>query len=83
MTSLPNQLAMALGAGETTLLKMTTAYSMLANGGKQIEATLIDRVQDRYGKTIFRHDKRECSVCKAEAGHDQAEPELFDNPRRR
>ena len=54
--SLPNQLAMALGAGETTLLKMTTAYSMLDNGGKKIEPTLIDRVQDRYGKTVFKHD---------------------------
>ena len=53
-------LAMSLGAGETTLLRMTTAYSMLANGGKKIEPTLIDRVQDRYGRTIFRHDKREC-----------------------
>ena len=70
---------MALGAGETTLLKMTTAYSMLDNGGKKIEATLIDRVQDRYGKTIFRHDTRDCSGCKADEWSDQAEPELFDN----
>ena len=62
-TSCPMQLAMALGAGETTLLKMTTAYSMFANGGKKIEPTLIDRVQDRYGRTIFRHDKRDCAVC--------------------
>ena len=60
---------MALGAGETTLLKMTTAYSMLDNGGKKIEPTLIDRVQDRYGKTVFQHDRRDCSVCKAEAWH--------------
>ncbi len=77
--SLPNQLAMALGAGETTLLKMTTAYSMLDNGGKKIEPTLIDRVQDRYGKTVFKHDNRDCSVCKADDWHDQAEPELFDD----
>jgi penicillin-binding protein 1A len=77
--SLPNQLAMALGAGETTLLKMTTAYSILDNGGKKIDATLIDRVQDRYGKTVFRHDNRDCSVCKADAWQEQAEPELFDD----
>ena len=77
--SLPNQLAMALGAGETTLLKMTSAYSMLDNGGKKIEPTLIDRVQDRYGKTVFRHDTRDCSVCTADSWHDQAEPELFDD----
>ncbi len=74
----PNQLSYALGAGETTLLKMTTAYSIIANGGKKIEPTLIDRVQDRYGKTIYRHDKRECSQCANQVWQDQAEPELFD-----
>jgi penicillin-binding protein 1A len=74
----PNQLSYALGAGETTLLKMTTAYSIIANGGKKIEPTLIDRVQDRYGKTIYRHDKRECDGCNNLTWHEQAEPELFD-----
>ncbi len=76
---LPNQLAMALGAGETTLLRMVTAYSIIANGGKQIQPTLIDRVQDRYGRTIFKHDKRECMGCVATDWHNQAEPEIFDN----
>ncbi|MGQ0485372.1 MAG: penicillin-binding protein 1A [Hyphomicrobiales bacterium] len=76
---LPRYLAMALGAGETTLLRMTTAYSIIANGGKKVEATLIDRVQDRYGRTIFRHDKRDCSACKAEAfSTEDIEPELLD-----
>jgi len=74
----PNQLSYALGAGETTLLKMTTAYSIIANGGKKIEPTLIDRVQDRYGKTIYRHDKRECNQCGNQTWQEQAEPELFD-----
>ena len=74
----PNQLSYALGAGETTLLKMTTAYSIIANGGKKIEPTLIDRVQDRYGKTIYRHDRRECAQCNGQSWQDQAEPELFD-----
>ena len=63
---MPLQLSMALGAGETTLMKMTTAYSIFANGGKKIQATLIDRIQDRYGRTIFRYDKRDCSFCKQE-----------------
>jgi penicillin-binding protein 1A len=77
---LPHQLAMALGAGETTLLKMTTAYSIIANGGKKIQATLIDRIQDRYGRTIFRHDKRDCGTCLADH-YDPGlpEPELLDN----
>ncbi len=56
-------LPMALGAGETTLLRMTTAYAMLANGARQITPSLIDRVQDRDGHTIFRHDPRTCVSC--------------------
>lgn len=71
--------SMALGAGETTLLKMTNAYGILANGGKRITPTLIDRIQDRYGKTIYRHDKRECQTCKQEDWQGQEEPVLVDD----
>ena len=53
-------LSMSLGAGETTLLRMVTAYSVLANGGRQVNATLVDRIQDRWGRTVWRHDEREC-----------------------
>ncbi len=60
---MPKHMALALGAGETTLLRMTTAYSIIANGGDKVEATFIDRIQDRFGKTVFRHDKRECVEC--------------------
>ncbi|MEI2514538.1 penicillin-binding transpeptidase domain-containing protein, partial [Acinetobacter soli] len=60
---LPNYLAYALGAGETTVMRMATAYSMIANGGVRVKPTLIDRIQDRYGHTIFRHDQRECRGC--------------------
>lgn len=56
-------LSFSLGAGETTLLKMTTAYGMLVNGGKEITPTFIDRVQDRDGKTIFSYDRRDCANC--------------------
>ena len=56
-------LAMALGAGETTVLRMTTAYSMIVNGGKNIVPTFIDRVQDHTGKTVFKHDTRPCAGC--------------------
>ena len=74
-------LSMALGAGETTLLRLTTAYCMIANGGKQVRATLIDRIQNRWGKTIWRHDDRECIGCKADSWHNQPEPELNDTRR--
>ena len=63
MDHTPREYSMALGTGETTPLRLTTAYAMLANGGKRITATLIDRVQDRNGATIFRADQRPCPGC--------------------
>lgn len=74
-------LAMSLGSGETTVLRMVTAYSALANGGKQVHPTLIDRIQDRWGHTIWRHDQRECTTCKTEKWHGQPEPTLVDDRR--
>lgn len=76
---LPNYLSYALGAGETTAMRMVTAYSMLANGGRRVKPTLIDRIQDRYGHTIFKHDQRECRGCDAPGGwKNQNEPQLID-----
>jgi len=72
-------LAMALGAGETTDLRMTAAYATIANGGRKIVPTLIDRVQDRYGVTVFKHDQRLCRNCQAEAWAGQGEPVIVDN----
>ena len=72
-------LSMALGAGETTLIRMTAGFGMLANGGKKIRPTLIDRIQDRFGRTIWRHDLRECPQCKADNWEGQDEPALVDN----
>ncbi|WP_375655894.1 penicillin-binding transpeptidase domain-containing protein, partial [Bartonella sp. AA83SXKL] len=60
-------LPMALGAAETTVLRMVTAYSVIANGGRSINPSLIDRIQDRYGKTIYRHDDRFCENCNAQS----------------
>jgi penicillin-binding protein 1A len=71
-------LSMALGAGETTLMQITTGYAMLVNGGKRISPTLIDRVQDRHGRTIYRHDLRACEPCQAAAWQNQAPPALPD-----
>ncbi len=56
-------LANSLGASETTLINMTASYAMLVNGGKKIAPTFIDRIQDRYGKTIFQYDNRTCNDC--------------------
>jgi penicillin-binding protein 1A len=76
---LPNYLSYALGTGETTVMRMVTAYSMFANGGRRVKPTLIDRIQDRYGHTIFKHDARECRGCDAPEGwKNQPEPQLID-----
>ncbi|WP_396279875.1 penicillin-binding protein 1A [Histidinibacterium aquaticum] len=56
-------LSTALGADETTLYKIVAAYAMFANGGERVEPTLVDRVQDRYGRTVYRHDQRSCVDC--------------------
>jgi penicillin-binding protein 1A len=71
-------LAMSLGAGETTVLRLVNAYSIIANGGRRVEPTLIDRVQDRFGRTIYKHDQRICEACNADGWLGQDEPELID-----
>ena len=71
-------LSMSLGAGETTVMRMVSGYAMLANGGRRIKPTLIDRIQDRYGQTIFRHDDRMCQGCDAPKWENQSEPRLID-----
>jgi penicillin-binding protein 1A len=72
-------LPMAIGSGETTVMRMVSAYAVMANGGKQIKPSLIDRIQDRYGKTIFKHDQRTCEGCNAQDWHNQPEPTIVDN----
>jgi penicillin-binding protein 1A len=76
---LPRQLSMALGAGETTLLRMTTAYAELVNGGKKITPSLIDRIQDRNGKTIYRHDTRVCENCQGPTASVDDPPQIPDH----
>jgi penicillin-binding protein 1A len=76
--NLPAYLSYSLGAGETTVLRMVTAYSMFDNGGKRIIPTFIDRIQDRYGRTVYKHDQRECRGCNAKSWHNQEEPTLVD-----
>nr|WP_319387674.1 penicillin-binding protein 1A [uncultured Roseibium sp.] len=72
-------LSMSLGAGETTVLRMTTAYATIANGGRKVRPTLIDRIQDRYGRTIYKHDSRICDGCTQNAWEGQQEPILIDD----
>ncbi len=76
---LPFYLPMSLGAAETTLLRMTTGYAMIVNGGKRIEPALIERIQDRDGFSIWRRDERSCEDCVVEVWSDGLEvPDLPD-----
>ena len=75
---MPEQLSLSLGAGETTLMKLTAAYAMLVNGGKQIRPTFIDRIQDRNGKTIFKQEERICSACNARFQSRSLVPQVPD-----
>jgi penicillin-binding protein 1A len=61
----PNYLAIALGAGDTTVLRMTNAFSIIANQGKAVKPSLIDYIEDRNGKLIYRADTRPCEGCNA------------------
>ncbi|MEO9649188.1 MAG: PBP1A family penicillin-binding protein [Roseobacter sp.] len=75
-------LANALGAEETTLYRMVAAYAMFANGGERVQPTLVDRVQDRYGKTIYRHDERYCFDCELATLDSGFAPRIVSNRER-
>lgn len=71
--------ALALGTGETTLQRMTTAYGEFVNGGRRIQPILIDRIQDRTGATVFRRDQRDCANCTAAWRNGMTPPRIADN----
>jgi penicillin-binding protein 1A len=62
MNNMPEVLSMSLGAGETTLLNLTSAYSSFANGGLKVEPVMIDRIQDRRGKNVYKFNFGECCI---------------------
>ena len=76
---MPEVLSMSLGAAETTVMRLTAAYAEIVNGGKKITPTLIDRIQDRRGKVIYRRDERNCAECQNVVFRNQMPPELPDN----
>ncbi|MGF1551777.1 MAG: penicillin-binding protein 1A [Paracoccaceae bacterium] len=75
---MPGHLAYALGAGETTLYEVVAAYGMFVNGGRRVQPSVIDRIQDRRGETIYAHDPRACEGC----GDPQDLPALYDRRER-
>ena len=76
---IPELLSVSLGSAETTLLKITNAYSTFVNGGKKINSILIERIQDRRGKTIYNSEKRECIGCDKFSEKKVLIPSIRDN----
>ncbi len=72
-------LSISLGSAETTLLKLTSAYSVFVNGGKLVEPILVDRIQDSEGNTIFNNDKRKCINCDQISYLTNDYPEIKNN----
>jgi len=75
----PELLSVSLGAAETTLVKLTSAYCTFVNGGKKVKPIFIDRIQDRRGKTIFKADKRKCAGCEEISYLKNDIPTIEDN----
>ena len=80
--SLSPVLANALGSQETTLYQMVSAYAMFANGGERVAPTLVDRVQDRYGRTVYKHDQRICNDCQLASLDPGVAPRIISNRER-
>ncbi len=76
--NLPKLLSMSLGAGDTRLIDMASAYSVIVNGGKKVSPYFIERIQNRNGKTILKQDKRSCENCNADKWDNQDIPDLKD-----
>lgn len=75
---LPPLLSMSLGAGETKLINMASAYGIMVNGGKKVSPYTIERIQDRNGKTIYKHDERPCEGCVQDSWREQPLPKIAD-----
>ena len=80
---LPRNFSIVLGAAETTPIRLANAYGMIDNGGKRIISSLIERIDDRHGHTIYRRDSRDCTGCiltsTDQIGKDAKPPELADD----
>ena len=76
---IPELLSVSLGSAETTLFQLTNAYASFVNGGKKIDPILIERIQDRRGKTIFNSDNRNCTGCDRFSESNVVIPSIKDN----
>lgn len=75
---LPQYLSSSLGAADARVIDMTAAYAMIVNGGKKVTPYLIERIQDRTGKTIYKNDQYDCVECNQDVWNDQQPPKIPD-----
>ena len=83
MENLPHLLSMSLGAADTRLIDMVTAYSVFVNGGMKVSPYLIEQIQDRYGKSLYKNNDSKCLGCKADSFDDNAEVPVIEDKRER
>ncbi len=81
MDNLPHLLSMSLGAADTRLIDMATAYSVFVNGGKKVSPYLIEQIQDRYGKGLYKNTDSHCLGCLAAHFDEKAEVPVITDDR--
>ena len=74
--NLPPYLSSSLGAADTRVINMVSAYCVIVNGGKKVPPYMIERIQDRTGKTIYKHEQTPCPECAADKWENQPEPDF-------
>jgi penicillin-binding protein 1A len=79
----PRMYSVMLGSQETTLMALTNAYAMIANGGMKVTPSLIERIDDRHGKTVWKRDTRDCLDCTVEPNQRGKLPSLPNMPESR
>lgn len=73
---LPPYLSSSLGAADTRVINMVSAYCVIVNGGKKVPPYMIERIQDRKGRTIYKHEQTPCPSCAANKWENQEEPDF-------
>ena len=81
ISNLPPLLSMSLGAGDTRLIDMVTAYSVFVNGGMKVSPYLIEQIQDRYGKSLYKNNDSSCSGCKVAKYSDNLDVPIINDDR--
>ncbi|MBR5154227.1 MAG: penicillin-binding protein 1A [Alphaproteobacteria bacterium] len=83
MDNLPHLLSMSLGAADTRLIDMVSAYSVFVNGGFKVSPYLIEQIQDRYGKSLYKNNDSQCLGCKVAHFNEDASLPIITDERKK